>query len=68
MVLESSLLTAAGVVGILRCQDAGSCCLEAYQQLSCLPVDLHMVTEHIVQISFEKLYLNNLSGRPQKSG
>lgn len=57
MVLEASLLTAVDVVGILRCQDASRRCLEPYQQLSCLPVDLLMVTEQLVRISFEKLCL-----------
>ena len=79
MVLEASLLTAVGVVGILRCQDASRWWLGPYRHLSCLPVDL-MVTEQMVQISFKKLCLKkkknkkkealpyNLSGRPQKSG
>lgn len=56
MVLEASLLTAVGVVGILRCQDASRWCLEPARHLSCLPVDV-MVTEQMVQISFEKLCL-----------
>ena len=56
MVLEASLLTAVGVVGILRCQDASRWWLGPYRHLSCLPVDL-MVTEQMVQISFKKLCL-----------